>query len=89
MSKPEQKADGEAIREMALAVIDTEAGAVRALAERIDDTFVTACSRILDCRGRVVVIGMGKSGHIGSKIAATRSIAMPTYESRNGSLRRA
>lgn len=65
------KPDIAAIREMALAVIETEAGAVRALAERIDDAFMGACERVLACRGRVVVIGMGKSGHIGSKIAAT------------------
>lgn len=60
-----------AIRDMALAVIETEVGAVRALAERIDDAFLGACVHMLECKGRVVVIGMGKSGHIGSKIAAT------------------
>jgi arabinose-5-phosphate isomerase len=53
------------------AVITTETGAVARLADRIDDKFVAACRYILDCRGRVVVIGMGKSGHIGGKIAAT------------------
>ena len=39
--------------------------------ERIDEHFLTACKYLLECTGRVVVIGMGKSGHIGSKIAAT------------------
>ena len=52
-------------------VIGIEAEAVQALASRIDQDFVAACQHILGCKGRVVVIGMGKSGHIGSKIAAT------------------
>lgn len=70
-SEPSQKPDIDAIRRMALAVIETEAGAVQALAGRIDEAFAQACEAILACRGRVVVIGMGKSGHIGRKIAAT------------------
>ena len=53
------------------AVIDTEGQAVSALRKRIDQNFVAACQIILQCQGRVVVIGMGKSGHIGNKIAAT------------------
>jgi arabinose-5-phosphate isomerase len=61
----------EAIQSLARAVIETEATAVSTLLERIDDRFVEACRLMLDCRGRIVVIGMGKSGHIGSKIAAT------------------
>jgi arabinose-5-phosphate isomerase len=56
---------------LALAVLETEAGAVAALTKRIDGTFLSACQFILDCRGRVVVLGMGKSGHIGGKLAAT------------------
>ncbi|MGB5199957.1 MAG: KpsF/GutQ family sugar-phosphate isomerase [Sedimenticolaceae bacterium] len=52
-------------------VISIEADAVQALASRIDQNFAAACQYILACKGRVVVIGMGKSGHIGSKIAAT------------------
>lgn len=59
------------IRDLALAVIDTEAGAVRALADKIDTRFIRACHYMLECKGRVVVTGMGKSGHIGSKVAAT------------------
>ena len=58
-------------RSLALAVLETEAEAVRNLAARIDDAFLAACRHILACRGRVVVTGMGKSGHIGSKLAAT------------------
>ncbi|MFK8067329.1 MAG: KpsF/GutQ family sugar-phosphate isomerase [Gammaproteobacteria bacterium] len=53
------------------AVIDTEATALRDLAKRMDNGFAQACQHMLDCKGRIVVLGMGKSGHIGSKIAAT------------------
>lgn len=58
-------------RALGLAVIKTETQAVAALMERIDETFADACEFMLKCEGRIVVIGMGKSGHIGSKIAAT------------------
>ena len=51
--------------------IQMEADAVQLLSSRIDSSFVTACETILSCQGRVIVTGMGKSGHIGSKIAAT------------------
>ncbi|MEO5573491.1 MAG: KpsF/GutQ family sugar-phosphate isomerase [Gammaproteobacteria bacterium] len=53
------------------AVIETEARAVAALAARMGDDFVKACHYMLNCAGRIIVIGMGKSGHIGAKIAAT------------------
>ncbi|MDX1570672.1 MAG: KpsF/GutQ family sugar-phosphate isomerase [Xanthomonadales bacterium] len=56
---------------LARAVIETERNALERLLDRIDDSFVRACRHMLDCRGRIVVVGMGKSGHIGSKIAAT------------------
>ncbi len=52
-------------------VIATEANAILALTKRIDHTFVKACQKLLACEGRVVVMGMGKSGLIGQKIAAT------------------
>ncbi|MFL6617225.1 MAG: SIS domain-containing protein [Povalibacter sp.] len=52
-------------------VLSTEASAVAALEGRVGESFVAACRLINDCRGRVVVTGMGKSGHIGDKIAAT------------------
>ena len=61
----------DAIMSLAQAVIETEAAAVSALLGRIDDSFCLACEIMLDCEGRIVVIGMGKSGHIGGKIAAT------------------
>lgn len=53
------------------AVIETEAAAVTALAGRVDANFVAAARHMLACEGRIVVLGMGKSGHIGGKIAAT------------------
>ncbi|MCH9698724.1 MAG: KpsF/GutQ family sugar-phosphate isomerase [Gammaproteobacteria bacterium] len=52
-------------------VIRIEYEAVSELKNRIDQHFVDACRYILNCRGRVVVTGMGKSGHIAGKIAAT------------------
>jgi len=52
-------------------VLAIESAAVAALANHIDDRFLAACELIYRCKGRVVVTGMGKSGHIGDKIAAT------------------
>ena len=52
-------------------VISIESQAVEQLKEQLNDDFVTACQRLIDCQGKVVVIGMGKSGHIGGKMAAT------------------
>jgi len=63
--------DSDALKKLARAVISTEAAAVSNLASRIDESFVAACQLIIDCRGRIVVLGMGKSGHIAGKIAAT------------------
>ena len=61
-------------------VIENEAAAVLALSERIDEQFARACRLILNCKGRVVVTGMGKSGHIGGKIAATlASTGTPSF----------
>lgn len=55
----------------ALRTIRLEAEAVTALSARINGQFTAACELILNCTGRVIVTGMGKSGHIGKKIAAT------------------
>jgi arabinose-5-phosphate isomerase len=52
-------------------VLSIESGAVAALEPRIGEAFIAACRLIQNCTGRVVVTGMGKSGHIGDKIAAT------------------
>ena len=51
--------------------IRLELEAVQELLPRINADFIKACELILSCKGRVVVVGMGKSGHIGNKIAAT------------------
>lgn len=59
------------MKSLARAVVKIEAAAVASLESRIDDSFVAACQIILDCQGRIVVLGMGKSGHIAGKIAAT------------------
>ncbi len=59
------------LKQLGTAVVETEAAAVEALKARIDGDFIQACELMLACEGRIVVIGMGKSGHIGSKIAAT------------------
>lgn len=56
---------------LGLAVLKTESEAITALMQRLDQSFHRACEMLLDCEGRIVVTGMGKSGHIGNKIAAT------------------
>lgn len=58
-------------RTQALQVLQIEAAAVTQLAAYIDESFNLACQMMFDCKGRVIVIGMGKSGHIAHKIAAT------------------
>ena len=57
--------------ENARAVLDTEAQAIAALQDRLDDHFIAACEHILNCSGHLIVTGMGKSGHVGHKLAAT------------------
>lgn len=67
-------------QELATAVIKNEAAAVATLAGRIGAQFNAACQLLLACKGRVVVTGMGKSGHIGGKIAATlASTGTPSF----------
>src|ERR1035437_9542846 len=65
------KLDDQKLRELGLAVIQVETQAIAALADQINDDFVVACKLMFSCKGRIVVTGMGKSGHIGRKIAAT------------------
>ena len=66
--------------DLAREVLNIEAAAVNALSQRLDDTFLHALDLILSCRGRVIVSGMGKSGHIARKIAATMSsTGTPAY----------
>ena len=61
----------EEILDIARRTLEIEASAVSALAARVDATLIRAVDMILACSGRVVVSGMGKSGHIAGKIAAT------------------
>jgi arabinose-5-phosphate isomerase len=66
--------------DLARRVLRIEADAVAALASRIDGDFLAALALILNCHGRVIVSGMGKSGHIARKIAATfASTGTPAY----------
>jgi arabinose-5-phosphate isomerase len=59
------------IKQSALRVLEIEQRAIAQLAQYIDAAFVQACQLILPCKGKVIVCGMGKSGHIGHKISAT------------------
>jgi arabinose-5-phosphate isomerase len=63
--------DPERLLALARQTFDIEAAALLGLKQRQGDSFVAAVRAVLDCRGRVVVMGMGKSGHVGRKIAAT------------------
>ncbi|MDH4030747.1 MAG: KpsF/GutQ family sugar-phosphate isomerase [Chromatiales bacterium] len=65
------KLDPDIVIERAKDVLDIEADAVKGLLRSLGDDFVKACEICLSCRGRIVVTGMGKSGHIAGKIAAT------------------
>ena len=64
-------ADAERLLELARGVLDIEAEAVRGMKSRLGESFLAAHRMILATQGRVVVTGMGKSGHVGNKIAAT------------------
>ena len=65
---------------LASRVLDIESRAVNELISNLDETFVDACKLVLETEGRVVVTGMGKSGHIGGKIAATlASTGTPSF----------
>lgn len=67
-------------KKVALETLKIEQQALDVLATQIDEHFVKACEIILQCKGRVVVTGMGKSGHIGRKMAATfASTGTPSF----------
>ncbi len=70
-SPARRAATDEELLALGRAVLDTEARAVAALGPRLDGEFVAAARHMLACRGRIVVLGMGKSGHVGGKVAAT------------------
>ena len=55
----------------AVECLQCEAAAIQALIPRLDENFLRAVQLIRECKGKIVVTGVGKSGHIGSKIAAT------------------
>lgn len=63
--------DHDKIQELALTVLDTEAKAIEALKARVGDAFLEACRLLHDCKGRIALMGIGKSGHIANKIAST------------------
>ncbi|WP_314666032.1 KpsF/GutQ family sugar-phosphate isomerase [Prevotella aurantiaca] len=63
----------ENVRDYAIQCIKDEANAILALIEQLDDNFDKAVELIYHCKGKVIVTGVGKSGHIGAKIAATLS----------------
>jgi arabinose-5-phosphate isomerase len=70
----------EAVLRRGAEVIEVEAEALHLLANSLEDSFVEACEAILGCGGRVIVTGMGKSGHIGRKWAATMAATgTPAY----------
>lgn len=72
--------DAAALVRSAQTAIATEARAIEALHDRIDANFLHACQLMFECPGRVVVSGMGKSGHIARKIAATlASTGTPSF----------
>ena len=68
------------IHDLALEVLQIEADSILKLKERIGEDFEKAIDILYNCKGRVIVTGMGKSGHIGKKIAATlSSTGTPSY----------
>lgn len=68
------------INELAKNVLDIEANSILRLKESINDNFTKAVEIMYSCKGRVIITGMGKSGHIGRKIAATlTSTGTPSY----------
>ena len=66
--------------EIAKSVVQTEADSILLLKDRINQTFNDACQLMLSCQGKVILVGMGKSGHIAKKIAATlASTGTPSF----------
>ena len=68
------------IKEKAIETLEIEIGALQKLIDRVDDEFEAAVRTILDCKARVIVTGIGKSGHVGQKIAASlASTGTPSF----------
>ena len=77
---PPQGFDGARALALAAQTFDIEARALQALGSRQGEGFVRAVQAMLACRGRTIVMGMGKSGHVGRKIAATlASTGTPSF----------
>src|SRR4051795_7981970 len=91
MAKVDSAADNQA-RALARKVLQTEAAAILALVDRLDERFDTAVALLRNCRGRVILTGMGKSGIICRKIAATltstgtAAVFLHPAEARHGDL---
>ena len=80
MDSPAQARADTALIAAARRALAIEARALEALQSRIGDAFVAACRLCLACSGRVVVTGIGKSGHVGRKVAATlASTGTPSF----------
>ncbi len=82
MDTPAHRTEADALRLIAAGrrALAIESRGIAALESRIDAGFAAACRLCLECRGRVVVTGMGKSGHVGGKIAATlASTGTPSF----------
>ena len=71
LTREQQAHQQQATLKLAGEILLLEANEINALASRLDSQFTDAVALILQCKGRVVVSGMGKSGHIGGKIAST------------------
>lgn len=68
------------IKEKAIETLEIEIGALQKLIDRVDDEFEAAVRAILDCKARVIVTGIGKSGHVGQKVAASlASTGTPSF----------
>ncbi|WP_282924192.1 KpsF/GutQ family sugar-phosphate isomerase [Mediterraneibacter massiliensis] len=68
------------ILKKAKAQILAEADALKMVSEEVDDSYAKAVNAILDCKGRLIITGLGKTGHVGSKIAATfASLGVPAF----------
>jgi arabinose-5-phosphate isomerase len=79
-STPENASDDATLVGAGRRALRIEAAALEALGPRLDARFASACRLCLNCQGRVVVTGMGKSGHVGGKIAATlASTGTPSF----------
>jgi len=70
-NQPTSQLSAQDMRKRAIEVLHSEANAIEQLIPKIDDTFLQACDQLLSCKGRIAVTGIGKSGHIAGKIAAT------------------